>query len=121
MYLWDWSQLENDTGAMIENMIACHLLKFCHYLTDTQGYKARLYYLRDMESREVDFLVTIDEKPWFAVEVKTSSKTVSKHLRYFMERMKIPFSFQLVMEAGVDFVSDKIRVISASRFLSALI
>jgi predicted AAA+ superfamily ATPase len=121
MYLWDWSQIENNTGAKLENMIACHLLKFCHYLIDTQGYKASLYYLRDMESREVDFLVTISEKPWFAVEVKTSSKTVSRHLRYFMERMDIPFSFQLVMEPGVDFMSDKIRVISASRFLSALI
>ncbi|UCH96390.1 MAG: DUF4143 domain-containing protein [Candidatus Aminicenantes bacterium] len=49
MYLWDWSQIENNEGAKLENMIACHLLKFCDFLTDTDGYKMKLYYLRDIE------------------------------------------------------------------------
>lgn len=29
IYLWDWSEIE-DEGAKYENMIASHLLKFCH-------------------------------------------------------------------------------------------
>lgn len=121
VYLWDWSQIEDKKGARFENMIACHLLKFCHFLTDTEGYKATLYYLRDVEGREVDFIVTISEKPWFAVEVKTSAKTISSHLKYFMNRMDIPFLFQVVLQDDVDFMSDRIRVISAPRFLGALV
>ena len=48
-------------------MIASHLLKFVHFLEDYEGYKAELYFLRDVDKREVDFIVTIDQKPWFAV------------------------------------------------------
>lgn len=121
VYLWDWSQIEENTGAQLENMIASHLLKLCHFLTDIEGYKTRLYYLRDVEGREVDFLVTIGEKPWFAVEVKTSSNKISKHLKYFMNRMEIPLLFQVVMDKDVDYMSGGIRVISTSRFLAALV
>ena len=121
MYLWDWSQIENNEGAKLENMIACHLLKFCDFLTDTDGYQMKLYYLRDVEGREVDFLITVSEKPWLAVEVKRSSKTVSSHLKYFMNRMEIPYLFQVVMDEDTDFMAHGIRVIGASRFLAALV
>jgi len=62
VYVWDWSVL-NDQGAKLENMIASHLLKFTHYLYDAKGYKTDLNFLRDKKQREVDFLVTIDNKP----------------------------------------------------------
>jgi predicted AAA+ superfamily ATPase len=120
-YLWDWSQIEDNPGAKFENLVACHLYKFCHFLLDTQGYKADLYYLRDKESREVDFLITINEKPWFAVEVKKSSKEVAKNLKYFMARMEIPYAYQVVQDPDVDFMENNIRVINAPQFLSALI
>lgn len=121
IYLWDWSQIENNEGAKFENMIASHLLKFCHFLIDTEGLRTSLYYLRDIEKREVDFLVAINEKPWFLVEVKRSSKSISKDLKYFKEQMEIPLLFQVVMENGVDFMENGIRVISASQFLSAFV
>ena len=38
MYLWDWSQIE-DEAARLENIIASHLLKMTHFLYDTEGYK----------------------------------------------------------------------------------
>ncbi|OGI35171.1 MAG: hypothetical protein A2259_02265, partial [Candidatus Moranbacteria bacterium RIFOXYA2_FULL_43_15] len=56
LYLWDWSQVPNE-GAKLENMVGSHLLKLCHYLYDAKGHKAELFYLRDIEQREVDFLV----------------------------------------------------------------
>ena len=121
VFLWDWSEIENNNGAKFENIIASHLLKFCHYLLDAEGYRADLYFLRDLEHREVDFLVTIDQKPWFAVDVKTSSKNISRSLHYFTKRMDIPFAFQVVQEEGIDYIKDDIRVISASRFLAALV
>src|SRR3990167_1151920 len=60
LYLWDWSEVE-DEAARFENLIASHLLKFVHFITDYEGYRAELYFLRDVDKREVDFLVTIDE------------------------------------------------------------
>jgi predicted AAA+ superfamily ATPase len=30
LYLWDWSQVE-DEGARFENMVASHLLTYCHF------------------------------------------------------------------------------------------
>ena len=120
IYLWDWSEL-NDEAVKFENIIASHLMKFCHFIADSEGYKANLYYLRDIEKREVDFLVTVNEKPWFCVEVKTSFKGIPGSLRYFKEKLKIHFSYEIVKEEGVDFFKDNIRVISASKFLTAFI
>ncbi len=119
IYLYDWSEVK-DVGARFENMVALHLLKFVNYLYDVFGYRTNLYYLRDMEGREVDFLVTIDDKPWFSVEVKNSSKSISKNLYYFVKRENIPFNYQVVYDSGVDYTKDNIRVISAVKFLTGL-
>ena len=94
LYLWDWSEVE-DEAARFENLVASHLLKFVHFITDYEGYKAELYFLRDVDKREVDFLVTIDGKPWFAVEAKLSDASLSPHLLYFKERLSIPYVYQV--------------------------
>ena len=120
VYLWDWSQIDNE-AARFENMVASHLLKTIHFLYDTEGYKAELHFLRDREGREVDFLVSVNKKPWMAVEVKLSNKEISKNLKYFSERLKIPFIYQVVKEKGVDFTVNGIRAISADKFLSGLV
>lgn len=120
LYLWDWSELD-DESVRFENIIAGHLLKFAHFLFDVDGYKAQLYYLRDKEQREIDFLFTIDNKPWFCVETKTSSKGIPNALRYLSTKLEIPFIYEVVKEEGVDIIKDNIRIISASKFLTALI
>ena len=120
LYLWDWSELQ-DESARLENMVASHLLKLCDFLFDTEGYKARVFYLRDKEQREVDFLVAVGNKPWFCVEVKNSFRDVPAALRYFSARLKIPFSYEIVKEEGIDLIKDSIRIISISKFLSGLI
>lgn len=120
LYLWDWSELR-DESARLENMIASHLLKFCDFLLDVQGYKARLYYLRDRERREVDFLVTVEDKPWFCLEVKTAFREISSSLRYFGSRLNVPFVYEVVKEEGLDIIRDNVRVISASKFLSGFV
>lgn len=120
LYLWDWSELE-DENARFENMIASHLLKFCAFLQDVEGYKARLYYVRDKEQREADFLVAIKDKPWFCVEAKASFRKAPAPLKYFGAKLKIPFLYEVVREEGADFLKDGIRVISASKFLTGLV
>jgi hypothetical protein len=120
IYLWDWSELA-DESVRLENMVAGHLLKFCDFLLDTEGYKARLFYIRDLAQREVDFLVAVDGHPWFAVEVKSSSKAPSAALRDFKEKLKVPFAYQLTLEKNVDFIQQDIRVMEAAKFLGALV
>lgn len=120
LYLWDWSEIE-DEDVRFENLVACALLKLCHYLYDSQGYKVQLNYIRDKAQKEVDFLVTADNKPWFCVEAKTKHREIPGALRYFKEKLKIPFSYEVVKEEGVDRIKDGIRIINASKFLSALV
>ncbi|MBI5123631.1 ATP-binding protein [Candidatus Roizmanbacteria bacterium] len=120
LYLWDWSPLAND-GAKLENVVASHLLKFINYLTHTQGYKTELWYLRDVEGREVDFLVTVDSRPWFAVESKITDENNLSTLSYFKKRINIPFVYGVVLKEQVDYRRDDVRVISVDKFLSGLI
>ncbi|HLA49887.1 MAG TPA: DUF4143 domain-containing protein, partial [Thermodesulfovibrionia bacterium] len=121
LYLWDWSDVPDERGARLENIVASHLLKMCHFLNDVEGYKTDLHFLRDAEAREVDFLVTESDKPWFAVEVKSNSKEVSKSLPYFGDRLNIPFLYQVVSEKDVDVRKDKVRIISLDKFMVSLV
>lgn len=120
MYLWDWSEIEKES-IRFENLIACHLLKFCHFLYDGQGDKVDLWYLRDVDGHEVDFLVTINHKPWFAVEVKYNDQKPSKHLDYFAARLSIPYLYQVILTPGVYVQNKNITIVSADRFLSGLV
>ena len=94
LYLWDWAQV-SDPGARFENMVAGQLLKYCHFVEDTEGYQMDLQYLRDREGREVDFVVLKDKKALFAVECKVSDQAPSKTIKYFKERVKIPEFYQV--------------------------
>lgn len=119
MYLWDYS-LVATAEARVENLIASHLLKFCHFMEDTEGFRIELHFLRDREKREVDFLVTVDRKPWFAVEVKVGKAKQSSNLRYFAERLEIPYLYQVVWELEESYTRDDVFVMSPTEFLCAL-
>lgn len=120
LYLWDWTQIE-DPGTRFENIIASHLLKFVHWLQDTAGYKAELHYLRDTQGREVDFLITVNKKPWFAVEAKLTDETPSPQLLYFSKKLTIPYLYQVVQTSGVDWQIKTVRVMSADKFCTGLV
>jgi len=93
LYLWDWSSVE-DAGPRFENLVGSQLLKYCHWVEDTEGYAMELRYLRDTDRREVDFVVLKDRRPLFAVECKSGEKAVSPAVRYFAERTPIPRFYQ---------------------------
>lgn len=120
LYLWDWSEIK-DESVRLENLIASHLLKFCHFLFDMGGYRVQLFYLRDKEQREVDFIVSVDNKPWFCVEVKNSFKNISNSLKYFAKKLEIPFVYQVVNQKDIDICKDNVRIMSVSKFLSGLV
>ncbi len=119
-YLWD-SSLVQERGARFENLVALHLLKFCHFLEDTEGYRVHLHYLREARGREVDFLVVHDRKPWFAVEAKLTDERIDSSLEYFRKRLEIPWTYQVVLDGQRDFVHEGIRCLPAHRFFGALV
>lgn len=94
LYLWDWSEINND-GSRFENLVAAQLLKSCHYLEDTQGDRYELRYLRDTDGHEVDFVVLKNKRPLYAVECKTGESSLSKSISYFKERLEIPEYYQV--------------------------
>lgn len=114
LYLWDWSMVP-DAGPRFENLVASQLLKYCHWIEDTEGRVMELRFLRDSMKREVDFVVIQDKKPIFAVECKTGDVAVSPALRYFSERTPIPKYFQ-VHQRTADFSTGKIRVLPFIQF-----
>lgn len=125
IYLWDWSYAV-DVGARAENFIASHLLKAVHFWTDRGWGNYELYYLRDKEKQEVDFLIVKNNKPWFLVEVKNSSNGgLSKSLFYFQEMLEVDFAFQVALDMDyVDyncFESSRPLIVPAKTFLSQLI
>jgi len=120
LYLWDWSEV-GEAGARFENLVAGHLLKLCHFLYDRDGLKAELSFLRDVDKKEVDFLVTVDRKPWFAVETKLADENVSRDLEYFRAKLRIPFAYQVIRKSGVHRLIRGVHVISADRFLAGLV
>lgn len=125
IYLWDWS-LVSDPGARKENFIASHLLKAVHFWEDIGLGEYRLYYLRDKEKREVDFIVTKNDQPWILVEVKSSQNGgLSKSLFYYKNLTQAPYAFQvnfdMEFEPGNCFNSSEPVHVSAKTFLSQLV
>jgi predicted AAA+ superfamily ATPase len=110
LYLWDWSELI-DEGPRWENFVAGHLLKYCHFIEDTEGDVMELRFLRDVDGREIDFVVLKNKKPLFAVECKSGEKSISPHLNYFAQRTNIPLFYQVHKGTKNFSVSDKIKVL----------
>jgi hypothetical protein len=98
LYLWDWSSVAQP-AARLENLLACNLLKYCHFHEDTVGDQMELRYLRDKDGREVDFVVIKNGQPLFAVECKSQNTTVSKAISYYAARTDIPIFYQLHLQA----------------------
>ena len=119
-YLWGILARGKGRGPRFENMIASHLLKLAHFLYDYEGFRTGLYFLRDLTKKEVDFLVTVDNRPWFAVQVKLQETETSPSLLMFKDKWKIPWCYQVVKKPGIDQLSSGVRVVSADRFLLGL-
>lgn len=120
-YLWDWSEVK-DEGHRFENMCAGHLLKSCHFWTDSGLGKFDLCYVRDKEKREVDFLVTWDGKPWLLAECKSSDTNIATSLLYYAKILDPPIVLQIVKTGGIHERFDlsggkKGTLISADSFL----
>ena len=79
-----------------------------------------LFFLRDKQKHEVDFLVVIDEVPVALIEVKNGGNEFSPHLFYFQRYFqKIP-SYQVVYNLQRSKQSDNIKMIEVDKFLAEM-
>jgi len=123
-YKRDWSQI-SDTGKKAETFVACHLLKAVEWWNDCGYGEFDLYYIRNKQKQEVDFLVTQNKSPWFLAEVKLADKNISPVLSLMQEQTGAKHAFQIVVE--MDYVNSdcfkktKPTVVPAKTFLSQLV
>lgn len=120
-YLYDWSELKDD-GARFENLVSLHLKKSVDFWNDTGAGEFELFYVRDQEKREVDFLIVRDEKPWLLVEAKLGQAEIPKSLHYMGNALHVPHRVLVthhLEEEKFRFVGkEKYLVCPASRFLN---
>ncbi|MBI2895188.1 MAG: ATP-binding protein [Deltaproteobacteria bacterium] len=123
LYLWDWSEVA-EPGPRFENAVASHLLKACHFWSDSGEGTFDLHYLRDKEHREIDFLVTRGRRPWLAVEAKSSDATPSPAWRVFVPQTQPALAVQVVATEGHwrwhEIGQTRVLVASASEVLGYL-
>lgn len=120
-YHFDWSLIESP-GPRFENLVAVHLLKWVQYEQDTKARELELRYFRDIDGREVDFIITEKGHPIYAIECKTSDGDISKSLRYFRKKFPSCNTLQLTAMGTKEFVDKNgIKHYSAIRLLKDLI
>lgn len=123
-YLRDWSGID-DPGKRAETFVACHLLKAVECWTDLGFGDFELFYVRDRNKREVDFLVSRDRTAWFLVEVKKSDDRLSDALARFQAATGAKHAFQVVLDREYDgrncFRGSEPAVVPARTFLSQLV
>ena len=112
------ADVEGDEGATFENLVATHLLKRNHFLEDSEGYQMGLYFIRDKEGREIDFVVTKEKRLESLVEVKWTDEQISKHLQYYSERLKPVHSLQIVANLKREYHKNELRVLQAKNYLA---
>lgn len=122
LYLFDLLQVESPP-ARRENLVALHLLKACHYWTDTAQGSFDLRFLRTRDGREVDFLVMRDRRPWMLVECKSGQTAPAPDLVRFAHVLGTPHNYQVVIRPGHDrfYPEYNVRVLDIERFLAGLV
>ena len=117
-YLYDWTRVK-DEGNRFENFIAVELKTLISFWSDATGDNYYLWYVRDKQKKETDFLITKDDAPWLLVEVKYSDSPIEKHHFEIQKILKNIPLVQVTRQEGICSLQSKNAYrISASRLLS---
>ena len=120
-YHWDWT-LVQERGKRFENLMACHLMKWCCFLQDTEGREMELRFFRDIDKREVDFVLMEDSQPVHFIECKISAKNVNRALKYLKKKFPRVSATQVLLTGEADLVDkDGIRSCPAHLFLNEFV
>lgn len=122
LYLFNYPEIP-DESRRFENMVALELWRAIHNWNEYGYGRFNLYYVRNKEKEEVDFLIADHNKPVLLVETKLSDDTPGKSLFNFQNALNIP-AVQLVnKENTFKYIRNghqKVLVVTAHRWLSSL-
>ncbi len=120
-YHTDWT-LVLDPALRFENLVASHLLKWVHFQQDAFGRDVALRYFRDVDGREVDFVVVEGKEPIFLVECKWADADVAKGLNYLKDRFPDCAAIQIHATGSKDYETARgVRVQPAVDFLGTFV
>lgn len=122
LYLFDYAQIRNP-AAKFENMVALELFRAVNTWNDLGLGKFDLFYVRNKEKEEVDFLIADQNAPKILVEAKSADSDANRTLLKFQSQLDIP-AVQLVNQDNVCKLitnnSQKLLIITAHRWLAGL-
>jgi uncharacterized protein len=120
-YFYDTGQVDDKPGTKLENLVACALLKEMHFREDCLGEKWNLYFLKNKDGREIDFLVTKGEKTSLMLEVKWSDAERSPNFSFFEKYLAGTKKIQIVKELKREKTyPDAMEIRSAQNWLAAM-
>jgi len=99
-YVYDWTRVA-DPGHRFENYVACELLSRARLWTDVSGLAFGLYYVRNKQKQETDFLITRERDPWLLIEAKLSDQPVEGHHLAAAEALGTIPVVQVCRQSGV--------------------
>jgi hypothetical protein len=121
IFFFDCAAAYDETeGAQLENLTACCLLKHIQFKKDATGENWDLFYLRDKEKREVDFVITVNRRVHQLIEVKKSDDAISNSLRYYTDKLKPKESMQLVLNLDRPREKSGIKTLPLGKWLENL-
>jgi predicted AAA+ superfamily ATPase len=116
VYFYDNADVLSDEGARFENLVATTLLKRLQFMEDFHGYRCQLFYIRDKEGREVDFVTVKDGVVEELIEVKLTDCQPSSALQYFARHLKPKRAVQIVAHLPRSYHDKNILVTSALEY-----
>jgi len=120
-YHFDWS-LVPKIPQRFENLVASHLLKWVHFKADSEGLEMELRYFRDIDGREVDFVIIENGRMVRMIECKWGDADIHPSLEYLKARFPSVEAWQISAVGKKDYISSKgVRVAPATTFLKTFV
>lgn len=116
IYFYDNGDVLGDEGAIFENLVATHLLKWLQFREDYEGDRCELCYLRDKEGREIDFVIVVNSVIEELIEVKLSDSSPSRGLRYYQQSLQPQRTTQIVANLSYSYEQHGIWVTHAEAY-----
>ncbi len=89
IYLWDMPRIK-DAGARFENAVALELYRAVTNWNDMGYGDFSIYFGRDKEKNEIDFIITKERKPFLIIETKLKDTSISKSFLNFQNYLNVP-------------------------------
>lgn len=100
-YFYDLGRVPDSGGARFENLVALCLLSEVDFARDIEGRRCGIFYLRDRDGHEIDFLIAEDKLPVLILEAKLSDVQPDRSFKALLGsgRIKCNNVIQLVADS----------------------